>query len=142
MVNIEQVITRLAAPGDLDFIKQKTGLSRERLLQKIQRDEILILSVDDEPVGQLRFAFLWSEIPFIDLIYIKEDYQKRGFSRVLLGYLEAYLQARGYDVLYSSSQKDEPEPQAWHRHVGFEECGVITGLNDGGIDEVFFRKAI
>jgi len=135
-------MVRLAVTGDLDFIKQKSGLPRERLLQKIQRDEILILSVNDEPVGHLWFAFLWSEIPFIDLIYIKQDYQKRGLSRVLLGFLEAYLQKSGYDVLYSSSQMDEPEPQAWHRHVGFKECGVITGLNDGGIGEVFFRKVI
>jgi GNAT superfamily N-acetyltransferase len=133
---------RIAAPGDLDFLNQKSGLPRERLQQKIQRDEILILSVDDEPVGHLWFAFLWSEIPFIDLIYIKEDYQKRGLSRVLLGYLETYLQAHGFDVLYSSSQMDEPEPQAWHRHLGFKECGMIASLNDGGIGEVFFRKAI
>ena len=135
-------MVRIAASGDLDFIKQKSGLPRERLLQKIQRDEILILSVNDEPVGHLWFAFLWSEIPFIDLIYIKEDYQKRGLSRVLLGFLEAYLKESGYDVLYSSSQMDEPEPQAWHRHVGFEECGVISGMNDGGIGEAFFRKVI
>lgn len=135
-------MVRIAASGDLDFIKQKSGLPRERLLQKIQQDEILILSVNDEPVGHLWFAFLWSEIPFIDLIYIKQDYQKRGLSRVLLGFLEAYLKESGYDVLYSSSQMDEPEPQAWHRHVGFEECGVISGMNDGGIGEVFFRKVI
>jgi GNAT superfamily N-acetyltransferase len=141
-MNNEQVMVRIAASGDLDFIKHKSGLPRERLLQKIQQDEILILSVNDEPVGHLWFAFLWSEIPFIDLIYIKEDYQKRGLSRVLLGFLEAYLKESGYDVLYSSSQMDESAPQAWHRHVGFEECGVISGMNDGGIGEVFFRKAI
>jgi predicted GNAT superfamily acetyltransferase len=138
----EEVTVRIAAPGDLGFLELKSGLSRERLLQKIQRDEILILSVDDQPVGHLWFSFLWSEIPFIDLIYIKEECRKRGLSRVLLGYLEAYLQAHSFDVLYSSSQMDEPEPQAWHRHLGFTECGVIAGLNDGGIGEVFFRKAI
>jgi predicted GNAT superfamily acetyltransferase len=141
-MNEAGVMVRIAEPGDLDFLKQKSGLPRERLLQKIQRDEILILSVGDELVGYLWFAFLWSEIPLIDLIYIKEDFQKRGLSRVLLGYLESFLQMRGYGVLYSSSQLDEPEPQAWHRHVGFEECGMIAGLNDGGIGEVFFRKAI
>jgi GNAT superfamily N-acetyltransferase len=141
-MNKDEVMVRIAAPGDLDFLNQKSELPRERLLQKIQRDEILILSVDDEPVGHLWFAFLWSTIPFIDLIYITEDYQKQGLSRILLGYLERYLQARGYNVLYSSSQMDEPEPQAWHRHLGFAECGMIAGLNDGGIGEVFFRKAI
>ena len=141
-MNKEEVNVRFAELGDLDFLKQKSGLSRERLLQKIQRDEILIVSVGDEPVGQLWFAFLWSTIPLIERIHLEEGYRKRGLSRVLLGYLEIYLQAGGYHVLYSSSQVDEPEPQAWHRYLGFAECGVIAGLNDGGIGEVFFRKAI
>jgi len=45
-------------------------------------------------------------------------------------------------VLFSSSQANEPEPQAWHRHVGFEECGFIAGINEGGVGEVFFRKVL
>ena len=42
----------------------------------------------------------------------------------------------------SSSQADEPEPQTWHRAIGFEECGIISGLNEGGIGEIFFRKKL
>jgi len=49
---------------------------------------------------------------------------------------------QGFDVLYSSSQVDEPKPQAWHRHMGFEECGVINGINQGDIGEIFFRKRL
>ena len=60
----------------------------------------------------------------------------------MLAYLEAYLRKRGYNVLMSSSQLDEPEPQAWHRRVEVEECGIINGLNEGGIGEVFFRKKL
>jgi hypothetical protein len=36
----------------------------------------------------------------------------------------------------------EPEPQAWHRHIGFTECGALVGINDGGIGEIFFRKVL
>ena len=28
------------------------------------------------------------------------------------------------------------------RHAGFEECGTIAGINEGGIGEVFFRKQL
>lgn len=31
--------------------------------------------------------------------------------------------------------------EAWHRHMGFEECGFITGINDG-VGELFLRKAL
>jgi len=37
---------------------------------------------------------------------------------------------------------DEPEPQAWHRRVGFSECGVLTGINEGSVGELFFRRRL
>jgi hypothetical protein len=52
------------------------------------------------------------------------------------------LRGQGCPALYSSSQADEPEAQAWHRRVGFEECGLIAGINRGGVGEVFFRKQL
>ena len=133
---------RLVKPSDLDFIDQESHLSREKKLAKIRQGEVLLLIVNDEPVGHLWFDFLWSEIPFIELIRIQETHRKKGLSRALLGFLETHLKNMGYDILYSSSQLDEPEPQAWHRQMGFEECGMINGLNEGGIGEVFFRKSL
>lgn len=137
-----EISVRMAVPGDLDFISQHHCLPRDVILRKISQAEIFLLIADGEPVAQLRVAFLWSEIPYIELIYIDSNFRKQGFGRILLGYLEAHLRRRGYKALYSSSQVDEPEPQAWHRHMGFEECGIINGLNEGGIGEIFFRKAI
>ena len=63
-------------------------------------------------------------------------------GRTLLAHVEAELTSRGHAALYSSSQADEPEPQAWHRRMGFDECGLIAGLNPGGVGEVFFRKTL
>jgi L-amino acid N-acyltransferase YncA len=58
----------------------------------------------------------------------------------LLRFVEQDLRAGGYRALYSSSQADEAAPQAWHRKSGFQECGIIEGINEGGIGEIFFRK--
>ena len=33
----------------------------------------------------------------------------------------------------------EPEPQAWHRHLGFTSNGIIENIADEGIGEVVFR---
>jgi N-acetylglutamate synthase-like GNAT family acetyltransferase len=142
MNNIEGVLVRIAVPGDLDFIIKKSGLSENVLIRKIEAREIILLIVNGAPVGQIQMGYLWSEIPFIERITIDETFRNRGLSRVLLGFLEDDLRVQGYEALYSSSQMDEPAPQAWHRHMGFEACGVINGLNDGGIGEVFFRKAL
>jgi GNAT superfamily N-acetyltransferase len=86
--------------------------------------------------------YLWDCVPFIDLIIIDAAYRKLGLSHILLGFVEEHFRKQGYTILYSSSQLDEPAAQTWHRHMGFEECGMINGLNPGGIGEVFFRKPL
>jgi predicted GNAT superfamily acetyltransferase len=139
---IENVLVRLAGPSDVEFVGQDGFISQEILRRKIQEGEVFLLLVEGQPAGYLRIEFLWSLVPFISLIIIQEHHRKKGYSRALLGYVKEYLRAKGYDVLYSSSQLDEPQPQAWHRHMGFEECGILNGINAGGIGEVFFRIAL
>jgi hypothetical protein len=65
---------------------------------------------------------------------------KQSVGRAMLRYLENVLCEQGHTALYSSSQANEPEPQAWHRYVGFKECGFIAGINGAGIGEIFFLK--
>lgn len=137
----ETIAVRLAGVDDLAVVG-RGELPEEIILRKIRQGEIILLCVNDEPVGYLWFALLWSTLPFVDLIYINEACQKRGLSRILLSFLEDHLRERGHTILYSSSQMNKPEPQSWHRRMGFEECGVINGMNDGGIGELFFRKAL
>jgi hypothetical protein len=41
-----------------------------------------------------------------------------------------------------SSQVNEPMVQEWQRKMGFQECGIIAGIIQGGIGEVFFTKSL
>jgi len=141
MVN-DAVTVRLADYSDLDFVSQEGYLPKEEVLRKIKRRECFVLGVDGNLAGYLRLEYLWSLVPFIALIIIEEQYRGKGYSRELLGFVEIFLKNESYEVLYSSSQADELEPQAWHRHVGFEECGVINGINKIGVAEIFFRKKL
>ncbi len=112
----------------------------EVIKRKVEQREIIVAERAGRLVGYLRFEYLWSVVPYIALIWVVEDQRQRGIGRAMLRYLENVLRQQGHTALYSSSQANEPEPQAWHRHVGFKECGFITGINEGGIGEVFFRK--
>lgn len=141
MDDIEAVV-RLAKPGDLAFIQGKSHFDDKTVLRRIGDQEIFLLTVGDSPVGYLSIEFLWSAVPFINMLWIDEAYRKRGYSRALLGFVEDHLRQREHHILYSSSQANEAEPQAWHRYMGFVECGMINGINEGGIGEIFFRKPL
>ena len=138
----ERIGVRMARTGDLRFIMQMCHFTEDEVLRKIGENQIFLVTAENSPAGYLSIGFLWSTVPYIDMLWISETYQGKGFSRPLLGFVEDYLREREYPILYSSSTANEAEPQAWHRHMGFVECGVISGLNEGGVGEIFFRKLL
>jgi ribosomal protein S18 acetylase RimI-like enzyme len=134
--------TRFAISSDLDFVRQDQHLLPEIVRRKIEWREVIVAEFDESPAGYLRLEYLWSKVPYIALIHVSPEYRGRGIGGALLAFVEGFLRAAGHTALYSSSQANEAEPQAWHRHAGFEECGMIAGINEGGVGEVFFRKGL
>lgn len=136
------VTVRPATHADFSFVSQDGYLEERIVRRKIEEGEVFVAHRGGEPVGYLRLERLWSKLPYIELIRVLEPHRRSGVGRALLSFAEATVAAEGHDVLYSSSQADEPAPQAWHRRMGFEECGLLAGVNEGGIGEVFFRKRL
>ena len=133
---------RIAVDDDLTFVGQDGYVAPEVLRRKIAAGEVFIAESEGMAAGYLRLELLWSSIPYIALIRVNEPVRRRGVGRALVQFVEQQLLARGHSVLYSSSQANEPEPQAWHRTMGFKECGIIAGINRGDIGEIFFRKQL
>jgi N-acetylglutamate synthase-like GNAT family acetyltransferase len=137
-----EVTVRFAVPADLEFLRQHSYAPSHVVERKVEWQEFLVAERSGSLVGCLQLEYLWSLVPYVALIWVLPAHRRQGVGRAMLRYAETFLRDKGHDALYSSSQADEPEPQAWHRHVGFEECGVISGLNEGGIGEIFFRKRL
>ena len=136
------LVVRFARPDDLDWLATQDDISAAILARKIAVSEMVIAETAGERVGFLRLEYLWSMLPYIGMIRVIESHRQQGIGQALLVFLEFYLREHGHRFLMSSSQVDEPPPQAWHRHMGFEECGILSGINRGGVGEVFFRKAL
>jgi N-acetylglutamate synthase-like GNAT family acetyltransferase len=137
------VSIRFARKDDIKECMKFDHSKREDIVaNKITMGEIIVAEVDSKIVGYLKLEYIWSAIPYISLILIDSKYRHRGIGTTILKFLEAFLLAKGYKTLLSSSQVNEEGPQAWHRSKGFDECGILSGINEGGIGEVFFRKRI
>ena len=138
------VTVRFAEMKDLDFCVKSDydHVSKDILKRKIKEKAVILAEVDGKPIGYLRVEYLWLKIPYLSVIGVDEEYQRKGVGTAMIKFLEQHLRKCGHKILYSSSQANEPGPQAWHRKIGFEECGFIAGINEGGIGEIFFRKIL
>jgi N-acetylglutamate synthase-like GNAT family acetyltransferase len=139
---MEQPKSRFTTLTDLDFVSQDKHIPTEKVAHKIHQNEVIVSELEGQLVGYLRLEYLWSLVPYIALITVEDAYRRMGVGKSLLAFSAKYLAEHDHLWLYSSSQADEPEPQAWHRHMGFKDCGIIAGINAGGVSEIFFRKAI
>lgn len=133
---------RYAEPTDLEFVSQDGYVPECTVLRKVENREVVVAEREGTSIGYARIEYLWSRLPYLALIRVLPEARHQGVGRAMLRFIEAELRGAGHDVLLSSSQADEPEPQQWHRHMGFRECGRLEAVNAGGIDEVFFRKML
>jgi ribosomal protein S18 acetylase RimI-like enzyme len=136
----QQALIRYAGPGDLSVCSEwDDGLALSLLEYKLANKDIILAERNGNLVGYMRLEHLWSKVPYMGLIRVSPVFRNRGIGSELVRFACGQLLKQGHSYLYSSSQVNEEDPQAWHRKVGFEECGLIAGVNEGGIGEVFFR---
>ncbi len=141
MIVQSHFIVRLAAANDLDTLTIHNYIPRERVARMIEQSQFAITEVNGVPVGYAGLDWLVSVHPSLAMIWVFEEHRRQGIGAALLRFLENRRRESGFDTLYSSSQVDEVEPQAWHRRMGFEECGIITEFNRG-VGEMVFRKRL
>lgn len=102
-----------------------------------------VLSLNNKPVGLLRYNLFWDSVPFCTMIFIDCQYQGKGYGKQLIQYWENDMKRRGYEMLLTSTQVDE-KAQHFYRKLGYKDCGgfVIDILQYAQPMEMFFIKSI
>ena len=134
---------RFAEIKDLDScVKLDLHKNIDTIKNKIAMKEVIVAENNNEVIGCLKIEYIWTHLPFISYIVIKNDFRASGIGKSMLTFLEEYLKNNGQDTLLSSTMTDAINPQKWHLKMGFVECGMLCGINDDGVGEIFFKKAL
>ncbi len=142
MHSTDHPAVRFATAADLTTVARDNYIPVARWQQLIERQQAVVAEQAGQTVGLACFDYLGVVHPYLALIWVAEEHRLHGIGAAMLHVFEDHLRGQGYIVLYNSSTANEPQAQAWHRHMGFEECGFIAGLNEGGVGEVLFRKLL
>lgn len=134
---------RFAEIKDLDScVELDLHKNVDTIKNKISMKEVIVAENNNEVIGCLKIEYIWTHLPFISYIVIKNDFRASGIGRSMLTFLEEYLKNNGQDTLLSSTMTDAINPQKWHLKMGFIECGMLCGINDDGVGEIFFKKSL
>ncbi len=114
---------RFVDSSDRDFwLSLDRHISDEEFDRKIRDRMGYVLTVQNEPVGLLRYSLFWDNTPFCNLLYVAQDPQRKGYGRMLMEHWERDMHTRGYDLVMTSTQADE-NAQHFYRALGYRDCG-------------------
>ncbi len=135
---------RIATYEDYDECRHReySYVEDHLLKQSIQNEWVYLSEINGKVVGYARLEFIWLKIPYLSLIWFEDAFQGQGLGTKLIHRISEDLSNKGYTSLYSSSEVMEPKPQQFHRKCGFKECGIISGINDDEVGEIFFVKEL
>ena len=74
---------------------------------KIKNKEIYIVEINDQIIGWLRYNLFWDNVPFLNLIYLLEEYRQKGIGKILIEYWENEMKQNGYKNVLTSTQSNE-----------------------------------
>ncbi len=133
-------IIRPATPGDLPFLAENDRhVSPAELDNIIRLGRLLIIEVQGERAGWLRWNLFWDNTPFMNLLYLLDGHRMQGHGRALVRHWEQQMQERGFPAVMTSTQANEPA-QHFYRHLGYRDIGGF--LQDGEPYELILSKAL
>ena len=117
---------RYAREDDRDFwYSLDKHLPMQQFYNKIRDKTGYVLLEDNKPVGLLRYNLFWDKFPFCTMLFIEQNYQRKGYGRKLMEHWENDMKSKGYGMLLTSTQVDE-DAQHFYRKLGYKDCGGLV----------------
>ncbi|MET3548270.1 ribosomal protein S18 acetylase RimI-like enzyme [Paenibacillus favisporus] len=133
----------IAFANDLDYeyIKGRDHHISENLISaKIKGKEIYIIrNSDGRNIGWMRYGYFWDNIPFMNMIWIDEEFRDRGVGNKVVLFWEEQMKQQGFNMVMTSTQADEGA-QHFYRKLGYQDAGCL--LLDTQPLEIFLTKPL
>lgn len=128
-----------AGPEDLDYLAEEDRhVDRDVIAGKIARRGIVLARRGDRRVGFLRYGYFWDEIPFMNLLWVREGSRGEGYGTRLISFWEEEMRKLGHDSVMTSTLSDE-RAQHLYRRLGYEDIGSLL-MPDEPLEIVFLKR--
>lgn len=116
--------------GDLNTILvNDKHISRQELTNSININRVYIAEENDIFCGWLRYNLFWDNTPFMNMLYLLEDYRGIGYGKQLVENWEKEMKRQGYSYILTSTQSNEFS-QHFYTKLGYKTIGGFLLGND------------
>lgn len=114
-------------------------ISKELIEPKINTKEIIIArNEDNKNIGWLRYNYFWDNTPFMNMLYLDENYRHKGIGKNLVTFWENQMKHNGYDLVMTSTLSNE-NAQHFYRKLGYIDAGSLL-LENEPLEIIFTKK--
>lgn len=119
-----------AVESDYEYISLRDKHIHKSLIRtKINQNEILIIRDADHEIGWMRYGFFWDNTPFMNMIWIDEEYRGVGIGKKVVQHWEQLMSQAGFEMVMTSTQSNE-EAQHFYRKLGYRDAGCLMLENE------------
>lgn len=132
---------QFAQEEHFQYIYENDKHISEELIKVKIRDKQIILAANEENenIGWLRYSYFWDNTPFMNMLYIHENYRNIGVGKGLVDFWEKQMKEKGYKLVMTSTLSNE-EAQHFYRKLRYKDSGSL--LLDNEPLEIIFTKSI
>lgn len=130
---------RIANKSDLSIlVHYDKHISGDELAYSMMRERILIIEENNHLIGWLRYNLFWDNTPFMNMLYILEDYRGKRYGKVLTLFWEEQMKRLGYELVMTSTLSNEGA-QHFYRKLGYRDAGSLL-LPQEPLEIIFIKS--
>jgi len=131
---------RIAGQDDIKFIlKYDKHIAEDELHSSISLGRVIIAEYDNRFIGWLRWNLFWDNTPFMNMLYLIDDYRNRGYGKGLVLFWEKLMKQNNYKLVMTSTLSNE-SAQHFYRKLNYIDSGSL--LLKGEALEIIFTKEL
>ncbi len=117
--------TRIARDTDRPFLCEVDAhVSPQDLAHLVSLGRVMVADIDGVAVGCLRWGLFWDQVPFMNLLWVLEQWRGQGIGTTLVKAWEEAQLADGHPLVLTSTSSAE-RAQHLYRRLGYVDSGSL-----------------
>lgn len=111
--------------------------ARAFVASHFREHRLIVAEAGDAIVGMLAWRTDWFGCAFVSLVFVREDFRRRGVAREMFLAVEALTRS---PRVFSSTEEDNAPAIRMHTALGFRPSGFVDNLPQGKRELLFFKR--